>query len=34
VFSNEYAMIDVASKVTTWLEDTSKQVDQEFLGES
>lgn len=32
VFSNEYALIDVAQKVTTWLEDTSQQVDGDFLG--
>jgi hypothetical protein len=34
VFNNEYAMIDAAFKVSSWLEDTSKQVDEEFLGES
>lgn len=32
-FNNEYALIDVANKVTTWLEDTSSVVDGVFLGE-
>ncbi|MGZ4530805.1 MAG: hypothetical protein ACXVXP_00465 [Mycobacteriaceae bacterium] len=32
-FNNEYAMIDVAFKVMEWLEDTSKRVDSEHLGE-
>jgi len=31
-FNNEYALIDVANRVTTWLEDTSKAVDEEYVG--
>jgi hypothetical protein len=33
VFGNEYALLDLASKVMTWLEDTSRTVDEEHLGE-
>jgi hypothetical protein len=33
VFNNEYAMIDTAQRVMTWLEDTSREVDEAFLGE-
>jgi hypothetical protein len=32
VFNNEYALIDVAQKVTTWLEDTTREIDTEFVG--
>lgn len=33
VFNNEYAMVDVAQRVMQWLEDTSREVDESFLGE-
>jgi hypothetical protein len=33
VFNNEYAVIAIAMKVSAWLEDTSKKVDAEFVGE-
>ena len=32
-FDNEYAMAEVADRVSEWLEDTSQNVNQEFLGE-
>lgn len=32
-FNNEYALIDVANKVSAYLEDTSLASDEEFLGE-
>lgn len=33
VFNNDYAMIDAAFKVMQWLEDTSRRVSEEQLGE-
>jgi len=33
VFNNDYAMVDVAQRVMQWLEDTSREVDESFLGE-
>jgi hypothetical protein len=33
VFGNEYALVDTATKVMTWLEDTSREVDETHLGE-
>lgn len=33
VFNNEYAVIALAMTVSAWLEDTSKKVDAEFVGE-
>lgn len=33
VFNNDYAMGDTAFKVMTWLEDTSRRVSEEQLGE-
>lgn len=33
VFNNDYAVIDVASKLMAWLEDTSRRVSEEQLGE-
>jgi hypothetical protein len=32
-FNNEYALIDVANKVTAWLENTTLTGDEAFLGE-
>lgn len=32
-FKNEYALIDVATDVTEWLRDTTRKVDEEFVGE-
>lgn len=33
VLGNEYGLLDVATKVMTWLEDTTRTVDESFLGE-
>lgn len=33
VFGNDYALADVATRLLTWLEDTTRQVDEEHLGE-
>jgi hypothetical protein len=33
VFGNDYAVADTAGKLMAWLEDTSRQVDEEHLGE-
>lgn len=33
VFGNDYALADVALRLMTWLEDTTRQVDEEHLGE-
>lgn len=33
VFANDYALIDVAFKLMTWLEDTSRKVSETQLGE-
>lgn len=33
VFANDYALIDQAFKVMSWLEDTSRKVSEEQLGE-
>jgi hypothetical protein len=33
VFGNDYAVADTAGKLMLWLEDTSRQVDEEHLGE-
>lgn len=33
VFGNEYGMVDVATKLMGWLEDTSREVDEAHLGE-
>lgn len=33
VFGNEYAMVDTATKLMSWLEDTTREVDEQHLGE-
>lgn len=33
VFNNDYALIDTSFKLITWLEDTSRKVSEEQLGE-
>jgi hypothetical protein len=33
VLGNEYGLLDIATKVMTWLEDTTRTVDESFLGE-
>jgi hypothetical protein len=33
VFNNDYALVDTAFKVMSWLEDTSRKVSEEQLGE-
>jgi hypothetical protein len=32
-FKNEYALLDVAQRLSIWLEDTSKNVNEEYVGE-
>lgn len=33
VFGNDYALADVCQRLMVWLEDTTRQVDEEHLGE-
>lgn len=34
LFENDYAIVQMAIKVSRWMADTSKEVDDDFLGES